>query len=275
MKSFSRHITEETEPKTLCWYLSQDTPNEFYEAVRKVKVKKVGDEISGISHWYGGDWVYTGKMSNKTEGVKGIVAAHKCRDRSAWANGKGGKLYRGFRRTIQEVSKYKYTGETKVAGPMGDLFLVATMKYKPKHAAQSWTRNFNVAEEFSISVTGVADKEFDTFLARGPESAPVIVMANVPDSDTVFSDAVSQKLFQISYQGGQEEHEVIRVSDKPIDVVCYVNLTKWVTSGSIKYRPGETDAEWVLRTFGKDAGMKFLSKPKFVKLLPMKAKVST
>lgn len=263
MKSFAHHITEASEERNLCWYLSQDTPKEFYQAIMdaaKTRGKGTSNAITGIGYWYSGDWVYTGKMSVKKDSIKGIIAAHGCRQRSAWANGKGGKLYRGFVRTITEVSKYKYTGETKT-GTRGDIWLVATTKYKPKYAAQSWTRNYGVAEEYSFSATGVSHKDFD-------KSAPVIVMANVPDSETVFSDAVSQKLFQISYLGAGEEHEVVRVSSKPIEVTCYVNFTKW--ADSVKYRPGETDVEWVLRTFGNEVGMKLVANPKFVKLLPVK-----
>ena len=233
MSKIQKRINTELEPITICEILSDPDPkrmrelmtgNLWYTILRESGFLKgtnfIRDDFDPPA-WFEklssyavalGDW-YEQQGGTKAEIIPKIKQMASCEGRAKWAAWSG-KAWRGFGRSLERVSNYRYTGEAvKLSGVQKSAFassgywLVATVGYKSRYAVQSWTANINTAYEFSNQTHGMTDH------------IQVILEMEIASKDGFLSPDVSNKLAP-----NYTEHEVLRCTNETEDVKAYVSM---------------------------------------------------
>lgn len=272
----------------ICWYLSQPKPDHLAKMVKhwsadivpndnprekewnktpwsvKNMWKDIGyrllPEGSAIRYWYKGE-IPSDIMPKVERAFLKMVA---CPSRAAWASTPTGKAYRGVRRDLPVVKKYKFTGEVaRIGGKF--LFAVARGSYQPKNLIQSWTNDLVIAHNFAVPKW--EDMGPDWGLAAGENPVPragqiaVIYSVMIPKQETLFSPEASK---MISWHG--DESEIIRVSKKPLPVTAYVKIEEMVEAAmGGKVKTMEQARKFAHETFGTKIGERLLKSSEFLK----------
>lgn len=213
MKSFSSHITEETEvkPYTICDVLRDIGPGtRFIDLINNGPPKGTAAWIKDLEkvqkafhRWFNS---VGGNKKSSIDVFKKMVA---CPNRASWASWSG-KAYRGVPQHRAQVSKHTFTGVKTI---FGREWLVAKGTYKSRYEAQSWSPDLSVAERFARESVeeGVG--------GSAGRNIPVVMEVSLGAKDTLLNPFTIKTISRFR----DTESEVIRVGNNPIDVTMYIS----------------------------------------------------
>lgn len=154
-------------------------------------------------------WFET-EQGSKGEFMNRILDMGKCPNKGRWACWQG-TAYRGLAKRKEWIQKLNFNGE--VISKRGDLWLVAQGEYKSLYPAQSWTSDWNVAEDFLKSGA-------DYYNLSSPKIGVMVEMGLNRDN-TLFSPDFTNELAW-KYQ----ESEIIRIGNEPKKCWMYIPTKK-------------------------------------------------
>lgn len=259
-----KELVTATKPITICDILKSESPKHFVTLMTSGAVEAVagmmreqGRRVSDYSFIEELPWVRSlGRVAeslswwfelqggSKQGAVNAIRECMACKGRAAWTKWDGGKVYRGVGRSIERIKRYTYTGEMIRKGDA--TWLVASVKYKGKYGAQSWTPSWGSATGFE----------------EGGD-IQVVLEIDLAKDDTFLRPEVVNKV-----SGYKGEEEVIRVSDRMVPAKAYVKLYDIVNNDAKKHPGSVTPAyakRWAEGLFGAAAAKKLLANRRFMK----------
>jgi len=272
----------------ICWYLSQPKPDHLAKMVTHWGANIIPNEGGEKNKWNNTPWTVKNSWKDiayrrLSEGTaiaywyKGEIPSDimpkveaaflkmvACPNRAAWASSPSGKAYRGVRRDLSIIKKFKFTGEVV---QMGGKFLFAIAKgtYQPKNLIQSWSSSITIAHNFAVPKW--EDMGSDWGSAAGENRVPragqiaVIYSVMIPKEQTLFSPKASK---EISWHG--DEAEIIRVSKKPLPVTAYVKINEVVEAAmGGKVKDMNQAKKFASDVFGQKAAEQLLKSKEFLK----------
>jgi hypothetical protein len=207
-------------PYTICDLLSDPSPKRFISLIKNglpdmwTYTEWMKDLIDVKDAFY--EWFQL-QGGRKSEIVREFQKMVSCKNRAPWAAWSG-TAYRGVVRNASVVKEYQFTGEVLMKG--GKEWLIAKGTYKSRYGAQSWSNDWNTAEDF-------AHKEKNN-LANALYPVGVIFEIDLKKSESLLSSPVIKKISPYANRklskGVSGEREILRVSSATIPVKIYVDV---------------------------------------------------
>jgi hypothetical protein len=162
------------------------------------------------------EW-YEREGGSKKDIIPKIVQIASCKDRAKWAKWSG-KAWRGFRRSMAQIKgSYEFTDKAPMMriGISSAPNIIAKVKYQSRYGVQSWTDDMAVAGSFS-----------DSGESSASATVSVIIETEITEDESFLSPKASEALTDAVH----EEHEVLRISNKPKVVTAYIDVSSLVDS---------------------------------------------
>jgi hypothetical protein len=177
----------------------------LYGSKKEVNTKYENEVFSEIKQFIRGE--KSGKKIDNTL-EKAFMDLYKCKQnyKQILSPSTNPILYRGIALTKEDFDKLKFSDKYVKQDYHESL---NKFKYKGNSKIQSWTTNFNVADEFSMKNE------------KGNRKYPVIMEYKFNSNELLFNMDVLNKISEIF--GFDKEDEIIRIEKSPIDVKVYAN----------------------------------------------------
>lgn len=223
---YLKSVKEAVEPKkqmTICELLAQPSPDVFTSEMKKNRnFEKYHQALTTFFETTGDE---------KGDVDETIAKMANCPNRAAWTYFANKLVWRGLKKPREYAKKHcKFTGELKVVKDR--IFAICDMSYLSSYSVQSWTYDWDVAEDFA-----------HTKGAKTTEAKIQIILEHRLKREESF--LTPELVRHFSYH--VEEKEILRVSKERINVKAYVplrNLWAWSTYDvSITKKPAIRERE--------------------------------
>jgi hypothetical protein len=286
MRSFSKHITEAPQkPYSACDILSQPNEKTFFFLWRKYRgtllypkgfdndVDESGARfIMDINQWLTQEGFDKSKFITR---LKKTIDG--CPNRGAWTYYTG-KVYRGVFKDIDganlklEPNIIKFSSNDGVRESV-----VGTATYVSKYDMQSWTTDTRIA--FNFAEWGIGTRGYKP--SDNTLKLPLMMETNLTKDDSFLNPSWSG-LLSSAPSSPLGESEVVRLSNKPIQVKVYIGVYTIFKSVSQKYAAAHSNDDlnnmtveraekFIYKTLtgiGGEPFAKFLLKRTMTNLLP-------
>ena len=210
LKSVKEEVTLKMQ-LTICELLAQPSPDVFTSEMKKNR--KFEEYHQALTTFFetGGD--------EKGDVDDTIAKMAKCPNRAAWTYFADKLVWRGLKKSRRYIKKFcKFTGELKVVN--GRFFAVCDMSYLSYYPVQSWSYDWDVAEDFASTKGPTTTRE---------EGEIQIILEHRLKREESF---LTPELVRHFAPHAGVEKEILRVSREQIKVKAYVslrNLWVWTT----------------------------------------------